>query len=150
MQCKNCKSSFAQHELTLELTCLKCTAKELANARVHEAHLEDGLRAAEGELATVKVQLADALARERQLRETLGYYAGLNFNSACAQAALTTPAPRVFTLADVQPLVEALDRIYRNALIADGVNVKCVDTIWLRQEGAKAMQHARKLGMEDA
>lgn len=44
-----------------------------------------------------------------------------------------------------EQVVEALDRIYRNALIADGINVLRVDTIWLRQECAKALAHAEKL-----
>lgn len=48
---------------------------------------------------------------------------------------------------DVKPLVEAVDRIYRNALIADGVNIQHVDTIWLRQTCAKALQHAQAKGL---
>lgn len=48
---------------------------------------------------------------------------------------------------DVKPLVEAMDRIYRNALIADGVNIQHVDTIWLRQTCAKALQHAQAKGL---
>lgn len=47
----------------------------------------------------------------------------------------------------VMPLVDTMDRIYRNALIADGVNVKCVDTIWLRREAFKAMDYANSIGL---
>lgn len=148
MQCKNCKTSFSQHELRNDL-CLQCTGKELANARVYGAHLEDGLRASEEELAATKAQLADTLARERQLREALERIKVIytrdgwqNTPAAIISSdTLTTPAPRVFTAEEVRPLVEALHWMeLTDAAHSAAARTDC--------KLCKALEHAHKLGME--
>lgn len=111
------------------------------------------------EIDRLKAELSTSLAREKALREALQ-------NMACtcewpmhseghydycdklkALKALDDPAPRVWTAKELRPILQTMERIYAKSPIPDDVNVQYVNTIWLRQECAKSIQHARSIGL---
>lgn len=66
MNCTTCGISAAPHELIRD-KCHRCTANELANARVFAESLQSGLNAAEGELERIKAILPDTYYADREL-----------------------------------------------------------------------------------
>lgn len=90
----------------------------------------------------------------REASEVIGYPVGCyRYHAQCGKVieALkfrsNSCGQGYFSREQIEPLHALIDRIYRDALVADGHKVQ-INTPYLRQECAKALAHAQAIGIE--